>query len=185
MNTVYNSPPNWPAPPAGWTPPPGWAPDPSWPEPPPDWQFQIPAPNPPARRKRRLWLVVGLPITLVVLLIAGGITTVALNVVNTTRPVKAAATSYLQAIKDQRYEAAFAMRCSADLGNHDAFMQGYRDQRTMGRGFTGFKVVGVNVETTNGRSVGQVTVKLRRLDGSESTQRLHLTKTGSTWNPCP
>jgi RsiW-degrading membrane proteinase PrsW (M82 family) len=37
--SVFNSPPGWPAPPAGWRPPPGWQPDPSWPAPPPGWDF--------------------------------------------------------------------------------------------------------------------------------------------------
>lgn len=30
MGKIFNPPPNWPEPPAGWTPPPGWQPDPSW-----------------------------------------------------------------------------------------------------------------------------------------------------------
>ncbi|MEO6704062.1 MAG: CPBP family intramembrane glutamic endopeptidase [Jatrophihabitantaceae bacterium] len=39
--TIFNPPPTWPEPPAGWTPPPGWQPDPNWPEPPPGWKFWI------------------------------------------------------------------------------------------------------------------------------------------------
>lgn len=39
MTKVYNSPPNWPAPPPGWTPGEGWAPDPSWGPAPQGWQF--------------------------------------------------------------------------------------------------------------------------------------------------
>ncbi len=38
---VFNPPPGWPRPPAGWIPPRGWAPDPSWPKPPPGWQLWI------------------------------------------------------------------------------------------------------------------------------------------------
>ena len=41
MTKTYNSPPNWPPPPAGWTPSPGWVPDPSWGPAPPGWQFWI------------------------------------------------------------------------------------------------------------------------------------------------
>ena len=37
--SVFNTPPGWPAPPAGWVPPPGWQPDPAWPEPPTGWNF--------------------------------------------------------------------------------------------------------------------------------------------------
>jgi RsiW-degrading membrane proteinase PrsW (M82 family) len=36
---MFNPPPGWPAPPAGWEPPPGWQPDPRWPPAPPGWQF--------------------------------------------------------------------------------------------------------------------------------------------------
>src|SRR5580693_1745926 len=39
--SVFNSPPGWPTPPAGWRPPPGWQPDPSWPAPPPGWSFWV------------------------------------------------------------------------------------------------------------------------------------------------
>jgi RsiW-degrading membrane proteinase PrsW (M82 family) len=38
---VFNPPPGWPAPPAGWQPPPGWQPDPSWPQPPAGWSFWL------------------------------------------------------------------------------------------------------------------------------------------------
>jgi RsiW-degrading membrane proteinase PrsW (M82 family) len=43
---VFNPPPGWPAPPAGWEPPPGWQPDPRWPAPPPGWQFWLPPRGP-------------------------------------------------------------------------------------------------------------------------------------------
>jgi len=50
---LFNPPPDWPKPPAGWVPPRGWTPDPSWPAPPEGWQLWIPAtlhsvPLPPA-----------------------------------------------------------------------------------------------------------------------------------------
>ncbi len=40
---VFNPPPGWPKPPAGWVPPKGWMPDPSWPPPPEGWQLWLPA----------------------------------------------------------------------------------------------------------------------------------------------
>lgn len=43
---VFNPPPGWPKPPAGWTPPNGWKPDPAWPAPPPGWQLWIPDETP-------------------------------------------------------------------------------------------------------------------------------------------
>jgi hypothetical protein len=39
--TVFNPPPGWPKPPAGWIPPTGWSPDPTWPEPPAGWQLWL------------------------------------------------------------------------------------------------------------------------------------------------
>ena len=38
---IFNPPPGWPKPPAGWVPPKGWTPDPAWPAPPPGWQLWI------------------------------------------------------------------------------------------------------------------------------------------------
>ncbi|MEV1131931.1 DUF4041 domain-containing protein [Agromyces sp. NPDC049794] len=38
---VFNPPPGWPKPPAGWVPPAGWTPDPNWPEPPVGWQLWL------------------------------------------------------------------------------------------------------------------------------------------------
>lgn len=40
---VFNPPPGWPKPPAGWVPPKGWRPDPSWPPLPEGWQLWLPA----------------------------------------------------------------------------------------------------------------------------------------------
>ncbi|GMV04523.1 MAG: hypothetical protein AMXMBFR53_08030 [Gemmatimonadota bacterium] len=40
---VFNPPPGWPKPPAGWVPPKGWTPDPSWPAPPEGWQLWLPS----------------------------------------------------------------------------------------------------------------------------------------------
>ncbi|GAB3425475.1 DUF4041 domain-containing protein [Flindersiella endophytica] len=38
---IFNSPPGWPVPPAGWTPPNDWKPDPTWPAAPTGWQWWI------------------------------------------------------------------------------------------------------------------------------------------------
>jgi hypothetical protein len=38
---LFNPPPNWPPPPAGWTPPEGWQPDPTWGSPPAGWQLWV------------------------------------------------------------------------------------------------------------------------------------------------
>ena len=41
MALVFNPPPNWPAPPAGWTPTPTWRPDPAWGPVPDGWQLWV------------------------------------------------------------------------------------------------------------------------------------------------
>lgn len=41
-SVIFNPPPGWPKPPAGWVPPKGWKPDPAWPSPPPGWQLWVP-----------------------------------------------------------------------------------------------------------------------------------------------
>ena len=47
---VFNPPPGWPKPPAGWRPPKGWSPDPAWPDPPPGWQLWLPTDSANAER---------------------------------------------------------------------------------------------------------------------------------------
>ena len=41
MNLVFNPPPNWPKPPAGWVPPPEWRPDPAWGPLPSGWSLWV------------------------------------------------------------------------------------------------------------------------------------------------
>lgn len=50
MPVIYNSPPGWPEPPAGWLPPDDWRPDPAWGAPPEGWNWYtvIPDPAPPS-----------------------------------------------------------------------------------------------------------------------------------------
>jgi hypothetical protein len=187
MDSVYSSPPSWPPPPAGWAPPPGWAPDPDWPAPPQDWQFWAPGPAM-ARKKSRLWLFVGLPVALAVvgLVMVGGLIIWGIAALATSvEPAQNAADSYLQALQDDRYEAAFAMHCSADLGSHDTFVQHWKSQNSTGHGIAAFKIIGVNVQNYNGRSSAQAQLELRYADGYRESQRLPLTKAGSTWHPCP
>lgn len=46
MALVFNPPPNWPAPPAGWTPTPTWRPDPAWGPVPDGWRLWVEEPDP-------------------------------------------------------------------------------------------------------------------------------------------
>jgi hypothetical protein len=49
---VFNVPPGWPAPSAGWQPDAGWRPDPLWPPAPAGWEFWKPAPQRPKREAK-------------------------------------------------------------------------------------------------------------------------------------
>lgn len=55
MSVVFNEPPGWPPPPAGWAPTQGWLPDPSWPPAPPDWQFWTDAVDMPGSLPASAW----------------------------------------------------------------------------------------------------------------------------------
>lgn len=131
--------------------------------------------------------MVGLPLALAVvgLLIVVGTISLFAGMETSVQPAERAASSYMQALKDQRYDAAFAMRCSADLGGHDTFVQHWKSQNSTGHGIATFKIVAVNVQTFNGKSSAQAQLEVRYADGYRESQRLPLTKTGSTWNPCP
>lgn len=49
MTKVYNPPPNWPVPPAGWVPHDGWKPHPSWGKPPAGWRLWVDAADAPPK----------------------------------------------------------------------------------------------------------------------------------------
>ena len=53
MALVFNPPPNWPKPPAGWSPTPTWRPDPAWGPVPEGWQLWIEEPEPEMSRRPR------------------------------------------------------------------------------------------------------------------------------------
>jgi hypothetical protein len=184
MDAVYNSPPNWPTPPAGWRPPPGWTADPSWPEAPPGWQFWVPAPNaPPARKKHSLWLMIGVPVGVVGLIIVLGITAMVVFLGRAVGPAEAAS-SYAQALKDQRYEAAYAMTCPELAGDHDDFVAFWTNNAATGHGLTAFKIVGANVESVNGHTIGKVKLEVQYADGTKKLEQMTLAKTGETWKTC-
>ncbi len=184
MDSVYNSPPNWPTPPAGWTPPPDWTPDPSWPEAPPGWQFRVPAPNAPPARKHSLWLMIGVPVAVVALIIAGSITAIVVFLGKAVGPAEDAASSYAQALQDQRYDAAFAMTCPERAGDHDDFIALWTSNASTGHAIKAFKIVGANVESINDKTTGKVKLEVQYADGTKKIEQMTLTKPGETWMPC-
>ena len=185
MDSVYNSPPNWPTPPAGWRPPSDWTPDQSWPAPPQDWQFWVEAPTPPpARSKRRLWLKIGVPIAVVAVIIVGGATALVVSADSELVPPQDVAKSYTQALKDHRYDAAFAMRCQDGAGDRGAYVEDWTSRTAEGGGISEFKLVGTKMETLNGQTVANVDFEVKYADGSKKDALVVLTKTDEVWHPC-
>jgi hypothetical protein len=186
----YNPPPNWPPPPPGWTPPTGWQPDPAWPSAPAGWQFWVTPQFPPPPQsvptvKRHLWLAIGLPVTLGVLLLAGLISVGIYSVTHPMSRARAAATSYAQALQDKRYPAAYAMLCAQDQLGQDRYVQTWTKAAAGGRGIASFQVTGVDVQSVNGRSSAQAEITVRYGDGTNAANSLYLVKSGKTWHPCP
>jgi len=185
MDSYYNSPPNWPQPPAGWKPPPDWAPDPSWPAPPQNWQFWVAAPTPPpARKSGRLWLIIGLPVALFLLITVGAITAIFVTVGNAVSPPQDAARSYAEALQDHRYDDAYGMRCSERAGDYDDFITHWENLTSTGHGVKSFKIVGTKKESLNGRESAKVDVDVRYADGTEKKERMTMTKSGGNWKAC-
>ena len=177
--SAFRPPPSWPPPPPGWQPGPGWQPDPSWPPPPPGWEFWGPPP------KRRLWLVIGLPVTLGVLLLAGLISVVVYGATHTASRARNAASSYAQALQDKRYAAAYDMLCRQDQLGQASFVRTQTSAETRGRNIADFTITDVAVSNVNGRSSAEAEISVRFADGTTRSDSLYLVKSGGTWKPCP
>ncbi|MCW2523179.1 MAG: hypothetical protein JWO63_1514, partial [Frankiales bacterium] len=160
MPLIFRPPPGWPPPPPGWQPPLGWQPDPSWPPAPLGWQFWGPRP------KRRLWLAIGLPVGLGVVLLASLITVLVYGVSHTNNRAKSAAASYVRALQDKRYAAANGMLCTQDQQGQQGFQQSWASSVERGHGVAGFKITDVAVHTVNGRSAAEAAFSIRYADGS-------------------
>ncbi len=49
---------------------------------------------------------------------------------------------------------------------------------------TDYKVVGVSINTTNGKTTGDVNVRVTRETGAVTTQSVGLVKEGNSWKVC-
>jgi len=103
---------------------------------------------------------------------------------NNLAPARDAANSYVQALQDQRYDAAFAMRCPESMVDHDSFVAQWTASSSIGHRVRAFKIVGTQLESTNGLTSGTVDVKVDYADGESKRERITLTKTGDIWKPC-
>jgi hypothetical protein len=175
---MWNTPPGWPSPPAGWRPLPGWLPDPAWPAPPLDWQFWVERPH------RSRWLTVVLPIVVGVVLLGSGVTYLVVRVQDTQNDVRAAANRYGQALVSRNFELAGSMLCPDDQPLEDRFVAAWRRNAAAGRGLDRFRVVSVEISKVNGHQSGTVRATVYS-GGVIFSELLPLVQTSGKWQPCP
>jgi len=128
--------------------------------------------------------MIGVPVTVVLLLIGGSIAAAVQVIGNSVSSAKTAATSYGQALQEQRYDAAYAMRCSERAGDHDDFVAHWDELSSTGHGVESFKIVGVSTKSLNGRQTAKVNVDVHYADGLLKRETMTLTKQGGTWKAC-
>jgi hypothetical protein len=213
MGLVWNHPPNWPPPPAGWQPADGWRSDPSWPPAPAGWRFwietspQINSPQaysppaypaqyaptypqtypygPPVRPKRRLWLKVGLPVGVVALLIVAGIVGIVIDIKHTYSDAKRSAGRYVAALQAQDFRSARGMLCAKDQAASTGFVAYWQGEVAAGRAVSSYRITGMSVDNHNGHQSGEASVDVSYADGSQETVALPVEQTSGTWHPCP
>ena len=143
--------------------------------------YHLPAPYPPAPRKRRLtglWIA----LAVVAVLCCGGLGVGGFFLVKTvndaTKPVRAAATEYLDALEVADYQYAYELLCSSLRGQITAAIlaQGAPE-------IDHYDITNTTVSNDNGVKTGTVTVKILS-QGDSSTKLLDLVKEGGTWRVC-
>ena len=155
---------------------------------PPLWQPAPPTPPwaaAPVRKPRRSrWLTVGLPLGVVLLL--GGCSALTVFAVLAAKdslgPAQDAAGEYATALVEQRWEDAHALLCEPSRSeiSADDLEELYRDPA-----LSGYRVEGVNVRSSNGRTTGDVTLAFETESGLADRTFLPLVKVGEEWQPCP
>ena len=140
--------------------------------------------RPPPPRRRSRWLTVGLPVAAV--LVIGGIALGVWLLVGTLRdavgPATDAADAYATALEDQRWDDAHGMLCdsSAQTLTPDDLAALHAQPE-----LTGHHIEGVSVNSSNGRTTGQVELVFSTAAGPDDRMVLDLSKDGDAWRPCP
>jgi hypothetical protein len=127
---------------------------------------------------------VGLPLA-GLLLLGGGAVLVVVTVRSLTGalgPARAAADAYATALVEERWDDAHAMLCDGSkdgLGPDDlAALHGDPP-------LADSSITGIEVNSSGGRTTGQVTLEFVTEDGLRETTLLALVRDGGDWRPCP
>jgi hypothetical protein len=97
-------------------------------------------------------------------------------------PATDAGKAYASALLEQRWDDAHAMLCA---DSRATITPGQLADQYGRPPLTGYSIVGVDVQSSVGRSSGQVTVRLVTEDGFEQLTVVPLTRDGGDWRPCP
>jgi hypothetical protein len=150
-----------------------------WAPPSPAAPWAQPAP----RRRRSRWLTVGLPVGLVVLLaVCVGVWFGVRAFFGTLGPARQAAEDYATALVDGRWGDAQGQLCERD---RSAVSADALEQQYAANDLTGYRLEGINVVSSNGRTSGEARLVFETPDGLDTTTVLPLEKDGDTWRPCP
>jgi hypothetical protein len=147
-----------------------------------------PAPPPPGfprpRRRHSRWLTVGLPIGVVLFLGGCGavVTLLVTTVGRDVEPAQRAASSYAQALVDQRFAEAQHMMCARDQA---AISPAALAEHYFRPELTAYKVDGLTVTNSNGSVTARADVRFTTTDGLQNSTDLLLVKENGTWRPCP
>jgi hypothetical protein len=137
------------------------------------------APQPPRKRKLTgLWIALGV----VALLCCGGLGVggffLVKGVNDATKPVRAAAVEYLDAVEVANYPRAYELLCSSLRGQVTA-----KDVESASPEIDHYKITTVTVANDNGVKSGTVVARITT-QGDTSTLTIKLVKEAGSWRVC-
>ncbi|MCZ2830338.1 hypothetical protein O2W14_15990 [Modestobacter sp. VKM Ac-2986] len=138
-------------------------------------------PAPPRRRSR--WLTIGLPIGLLVFVCLGVAVWFGVRAfLGSLGPAQQAAEDYATALVDGRWDDAQGQLCGGDRSvvTADALAQEHSSPD-----LTGYRLEGIEVVSSNGRTSGAARLVFETASGLDTTTVLPLEEDGDTWRPCP
>lgn len=99
-----------------------------------------------------------------------------------TGPARNAVTGYFDDLKAGNFGSAYSRLCDETQQEvtRDDFVTVQQELPKV----TDYKVVGVNINTTNGKTTGTVNVRVTRETGAVTTQSVELVKEGNSWKVC-
>ena len=139
--------------------------------------------QPAPRRRRSRWLTIGLPVGLLLLVGVGVALWLGVRAfMGAIGPAQQAAEDYATALVDARWRDAQAQLCDADRSTvtAEALAQQYSASD-----LTGYRLEGIEVVSSNGRTSGEARLVFQTPGGLDTTTVLPLEKDGDTWRPCP